>query len=354
VEITPSEGGQPGIMNLNVKVKEKLTGSISIGGGFSSDDGLFTSGEITQRNLFGRGQYLGLKAFLGQEAQRYVLSFTEPYLFDKSLSAGIDLYDWVREYEDFTKDATGFRLRTGFPFGNWSRLATWYTFEDANIYDLGKKKDVAPIIWDQKGRQIMSSVTEIFERDTTDNPFLPTRGSVNMASVQVASTYIGSDSDFAKYEVHSGWYYPLFWKFVGFVRGEVGFINQWDKKDHPVPLYERFFLGGINSLRGFQWGDVGPRQDGEVVGGTKFALGNVELLFPLVEKMGIRGVFFFDAGNAYGDRQSLDVMKFRTDAGAGIRWNSPLGPLRIEWGYNIEPRRNEDQYQWQFSAGAFF
>ncbi len=353
VEITPTDTEQTDIMNLNVKVKEKLTGSISAGGGYSSDDGLFTSGEITQRNLFGTGQIIALKGYLGQNAQRYVLSFTEPYLFDRPVTGGIDLYNWLREYPDFTQDSTGFRLRSGYRFGNYSRLSAFYTYSSAMVTSV--PFDAPPIIVQQEGRQLTSSITTALERDSTDHPFLPTRGMVSMASVQWASPVLGGESNFMKAEVHHAIFVPLFWKFVGYVRGEFGYINILGADDNTsVPLYDRYFLGGINSLRGFKWATVGPYDGPYIIGGTNYGLGTVELLFPLIESIGMRGVFFFDAGNAFLTMQDFKISDFRTDAGAGIRWNSPLGPLRIEWGYNLDPQPGESQYQFQFSAGAFF
>ncbi len=352
VEIVPADTDRRGVMNLHVRVKEKLTGAISVGGGFSSDDGLFATGEVTQRNLMGRGQTVALKAYFGQEAQRYVFSFTEPWLFDRRILAGIDLYNWLREYNDFTKDSVGVRLRTGYPFGNYSRFNTYYTFEDAKVTDVSE--DASAFIRDQEGRQIKSSVTFGVERDTTDHPFIPTRGSLNWVTAEYSTPFIGSDSDYLKLEMQSGWFFPVFWKLTGFVRGKFGYIEELDG-ERPAPIYERFFLGGINSLRGFRWGDVGPKDEkGEIIGGLTYGLVNVELLFPLIEDVGIRGVAFFDAGNAYNTMSDFDISEFRTNVGAGVRWNSPLGPLRLEWGYNLDPKPGEDRYQWQFSAGAFF
>lgn len=356
VEIIPSESGQPGIMNLHIKVKEKATGTFSVGGGFSSDDGLFASGQITQRNLFGRGQYLGLKLYFGQKAQRYVLSFTEPYLFDHRLSLGGDIYNWLRQYSDFTKDAVGFRIRSAYPFGNYSRLNVYYTYEDANVTDV--KSGITGI---QTGHIVKSSVTLGVERDTTDHPFLATKGMVSAVTTEYASKYLGGDDTFLKTEIHQGYYQPLFWKFVGFLRGEFGYTA----KDGDIPIYENFFLGGINSLRAWSWGDVGPTQDvinkrthhvtsTFVEGGLTYGVANAELLFPLVEKYGMRGVVFMDAGNAFRNMGEFDVTQFRTDAGGGVRWNSPFGPLRVEIGYNLDRKTGEDAYKFQFSAGAFF
>lgn len=351
VEMVPSEGKTPETMDIDVAIKEKFTGSVSVGGGYSSDDGAFVTGEVVQRNLFGRGQYLGIKGYLGEKAQRYILSFTEPYLFDMPMHAGFDIYNWVRTYSDFSEDSIGTRLRGGYSFGNYSTLSAYYTFQNSRIYDLSD--NASTYLESQAGRSNLSAVTTMLERDSTDHPFLPTRGSINLGSVMFASPGIGSDSEFVKSEIKSGWYIPLFWKLTGFIKGSAGWINQ--SNSRPAPLYERFFLGGINSLRAFNWGDVGPTDDqGNVIGGTTYGLANVELLFPIAEKLGMRGVFFFDTGNAFLGDNPFQFDEYKLDAGAGIRWNSPLGPLRIEWAYNLDRQSGEPSNKFQFSAGAFF
>lgn len=367
VEITPTEGEQPELMNLNVRVREKLTGSISVGGGFSSDSGVFVSGEVIQRNLWGKGEYVAAKAFLGEAAQRYIVSYTKPWIFGSPWSAGIDIFDWEREFTSFTKDSFGVRLRGAYPLGNYSRFTTNYLFENAFVSEVPETATL--FVKEQEGRNIKSSVSVGLERDTTDHPFLPTKGSINALTLEYSTPYIGSDGHFTKITYQAGWYIPLFWKLIGHARGEIGAIGQIDAKDHPVPIFDRFFLGGIDSLRAFDWGDVGPKQrrviqrelpDGtikdivveDVIGGLNYVFASAELLFPVYEKYGIRGVVFFDVGNAYGG--GIDLSDIRTDAGLGIRWNSPLGPLRVEWGYNLDPLPGEDRSQWQFSTGAFF
>lgn len=353
VDIQSFQGSSLEAMNLNVKVKEKPTGMLSVGGGYSSEDGVFVGGNILQRNLFGRGQYLALKAYLGGETSRYSLSFTEPWLFDTPLSAGFDIYNWYREYNDFNKDATGGKLRISHPFGTWSRWHLAYVFENAKVSDVAE--DAALIIKDQEGRQIKSSLMASIERDSTDHPFLPTRGSTATVAVEYSIPYLGSDSDFVSVVAGVGRYVPLWWKFVGFAHIKGGYIFELDA-DKPVPIYERFFLGGINSIRAFDWGDVGPKdpETGDSIGGIKFGQVNLELLFPLAEKIGMRGVLFFDAANAFDDGEDFRLEDFRTAAGAGVRWNSPMGPLRIEWGYNLDRKPGEDSSNWQFSMGVFF
>jgi outer membrane protein insertion porin family len=359
-EITPSEGSRPDAMNLNVKVKEKSTGAVSVGGGFSSDDGLFAGGEIYQRNLFGRGQSLGLKAQFSTVGQRYSLNYLDPYVFDTEYAFGFDIYHWNREYEDFTKDSQGFVLKTGHPFGNFSRILAYYNFENAKVTDVSPFS--SEVITSQEGRQIKSSVTLSAERDTTDHPFMPTRGSINSLAVELSSPAFGSDSDFTSYTAVSGWYFPIYAQFVGYLRGKFGYMNELDL-EHPIPVYERFFLGGINSHRAFDWGELGPHDPatirpgnplGDTIGGTTFGLLTAELLFPLIEKLGMRGVVFFDYGNAFLEIEDFDFGEFRPGAGVGVVWGSPFGPLRVYWAYNLDQKPGEDQFKFQFAMGYYF
>ncbi len=363
VEIIPVDTPQKDVMNLNVKIKEKQTGSISVGGGFSTEDGLFVTGQIQQKNLFGTGDSVSLKAYLGQLASRYILSYTKPWLFGTPLSGGIDVYDWVRAYEDFTKDSYGFKLRASYPLGQYSVLSAFYAWENAKIGDLDYAATLDPLFVNSLiSYQTKSGFGASFERNTTDHPFLPTKGTYLGASFEYDSKSLASDYNLFKQEYHVGFYYPLFWKFVVHVRGELGDESPsgiiYDSKGNPIgstyPIFERYFLGGINSLRGWRFGEVGPMDSyGLVYGGDKYVVTNTEILFPLVEKYGVRGVLFFDAGNAYAEYQKM-FSSFRTDVGPGIRWNSPFGPIRIEGGYVIDRRPGDKAFQFQFSAGAFF
>ncbi len=356
VEITPVDTPVKEVMNLNVKVKEKQTGSISVGGGYSSLDGLFVTGKIEQRNLYGNGDQISLQAYLGQLASRYMISYTKPWLFGTPFSAGIDLYDWVRAYQDFTKTSYGFKLRAGYPIGQWSAVSAYYNWERGKIdqLDYFASKDPIFIRGQTEGFQVKSAIGLAFERNTTDHPFLPTKGTYVGSSWEYACKDFGGDYNLFKQEYHSGVYYPLFWKFIGHLRGEVGFEEPGGV--FSSPLYERFFLGGIDSLRGWQFSEVGPKTVYYklVYGGDKYVVVNAELLFPLVEKYGVRGVTFFDTGNAFDGTPVYDINQYREDVGAGIRWNSPFGPLRIEVGYILDKREGEKPYRFQFSGGAYF
>jgi len=362
VEIVPVDTPQKDIMDLNVRVKEKQTGSISVGGGYSSEDGLFTTGQIQQKNLFGKGELLSLKAYLGQLASRYILSYTKPWLFGTPLSGGIDIYDWERAYQDFTKISYGVKLRVGYPLGQYTTLSAFYGFEEAKINNLDVLALADPLFLQSlTGFKAKSGFGFAFERNTTDHPFLPTRGTYIGAAFELDSKLVGSDYNLFKQDYHMGVYFPIFWKFVGHIRGELGFETPGVNYENGVPvsanipIFERYFLGGINSLRGWKFGQVGPLDSyGLVYGGDKYAVTNFELLFPLYEKYGIRGVLFYDAGNAFDENQPISISQFRSDVGPGIRWNSPFGPIRVEAGYVLDRHPGDKAYNWQFSAGAFF
>ena len=313
------------------------------------------TGQIQQKNLSGTGDSISLKAYLGQSASRYILSYNKPWLFGTPLSGGIDLYDWERAYQDFTKQSIGFKVRVGYPVGMYSNMTLFYVWESSKISDLDTIASTDPMfLRNSTGFEVKSGLGFTFERNTTDHPFLPTKGTYLGASLEYDSKSFGGDYDLFKQEYHAGLYYPLFWKFVGHVRAEVGWENC-PEGINGFPVYERYFLGGINSLRGWQFGEVGPLDSyGLVYGGDKYAITNFEILFPLVEKYGVRGVLFFDAGNAFPEGTNIDPSKFREDIGPGLRWNSPFGPLRIEVGYVLDPRPGDKPYQFQFTAGAFF
>jgi outer membrane protein insertion porin family len=336
-------------MNIDVKVKEKPTRYVSAGAGYSSADAFFLQAQIAEKNLFGRGQNLKFNGQLGTVATRFTLSFTEPWLFDIPLSATVEAYNWARDYDEFDKQSVGGKLSLGYPVWDYTRLYLSYNYDDADVSNVAD--DAAVEIRDQEGTIVTSAVSSTIQRDSRDHRFLPTRGSDNSVSVEYAGGGLGGDAGYIKTVVNSSWYFPLFWDCIGLLHGKTGYIAE---NNGEVPIYQRFFLGGINSIRSFGSGDVSPREDGDRIGGNKMILFNAEFLFPLVKEQGVRGVFFFDAGNSYDDGASIDLNDLKYAIGGGFRWYSPMGPLRLEWGYNPDRKKGEDQSKWQFSMGVAF
>jgi outer membrane protein insertion porin family len=353
VEVNTKKGSSDEEMVLDIHVKERPTGMLSFGIGYSSDEHTIGTLQISQNNLFGRGQSLSAKASLSNKATRYTLSFTEPWLFDKPLSAGIDLYDWEYEYDEYIKDSTGGRLKLGFPLGlDFTRGSVIYTYDDAEIRDV--LETASQIIKDMIGRNVTSSLTLGISRDSRDRRFNARQGSVNSFTVEYAGGFLGGDNYFTKYMARSAWFFPFFLDSAFSIQGRWGYTDQ--RPGGELPVYEKFRLGGMNTVRGFRYGTISPIDPttGDRIGGEKMMVYNIEFRFPLQKEQGIMGVLFFDAGNVFTADEDYTFAGIRSSAGAGIRWYSPVGPLRLEWGKNLDPEPGEAGSTWEFTIGTPF
>jgi outer membrane protein insertion porin family len=348
VNASIAPGLTPDRVVVNIDVKERQTGVFSIGAGYSSLDGLFGVLDITQRNLFGRGQEVFLRIRVGSESQLGLIGFTEPYLFDIPLRAGLDFYDREREFDDFTEERLGGDLRASYPLAEYLTLSGVYRLESVNITNVAD--DATDDLRREAGTKLNSVIEFGLSRDTRDNIFEPTRGSRHVVDVSVAG--LGGDTRFYRIVGETVWFFPLpVLDLVWAVRGLAGIARGWGGEE--VPIFERFFLGGATSLRGQRTRSVGPRDArGEVIGGTSEVLFSTELIVPVFPRFRI--AFFFDAGNAYGFGTDFDPTDLRLGAGAGLRFFSPLGPLRLDVGYNLDREPGEKSYQIHFSVGSSF
>ncbi|MEK7850404.1 MAG: outer membrane protein assembly factor BamA, partial [Deltaproteobacteria bacterium] len=352
VNMSTERGSSPSKLNIIIDIKERPTGTLSVGAGYSSIDNFIMMGSVSQGNLFGRGQKLQLSAEFGERRKTYNLGFTEPRLFDTELSAGFDIYNMEKQYSDFSKKSNGGDIRLGFPLGfEETRGYLTYRYEESEIYNISAA--AGTYITEQAGRNILSSVTASIVRDTRDNYMAPMSGSNNSVSTEVAGSFFGGTRAFVKHLGSSSWFYPVFWETSVMLHGSIGYAEGTEGK--ALPIDERFFVGGMNTVRGFDPRSLGPRdENGIIIGGNKQLIFNAEYLFPLVKEAGLRGVLFLDAGNAFGDNEVYDIENLRTGAGYGVRWYSPIGPLRLEWGYNLNPKDGEKMSRWEFSIGTFF
>jgi outer membrane protein insertion porin family len=350
IKVDTMKGSADDQMILKIDVTEKPTGSFTLGGGYSSVEDLFASGSMTQRNLFGRGQILNFEAQIGGRTTLFNLSFTEPWLFDIPLSAGIDLFNMERNYDDYTKDSVGGGVRFGYRVFDFTRAYLTYGYEDADIRDIAD--DAAQSIKDLEGKNVTSSITTRLRYDSRNRMFIPSEGSLHNISLQYAG--LGGNIGFTKLTGGLGWFIPLFLGTVGSLHGEGGYVTENSGKI--LPDYEKFYLGGINSIRGFSWQDIFVLdENGNKIGGESYVQFNVEYIFPLVKQAGVYGVAFYDTGNVFGKGESVDLGDLRHGAGAGVRWLSPIGPIRLEWGYNLDPRPGEDSDgRWEFTMGTQF
>jgi outer membrane protein insertion porin family len=308
-------------------------------------------GQISENNFLGRGDTLSLSANLSGSSSRYNLGYTNPHFQDSALSWGIDLFSTEREYDDYTKESVGGGIRIGYPiFGKW-RVYGNYSFTNTDLTDVSDNASF--IIRNSVDLHITSAVKLSLVRDTRNKLYGASEGSRNVVSIQYGGGPLGGDAQFTKLEGSSGWYFPMPFRTVFHIKGSAGqvFENETDK----LPVYERFFLGGLNSIRGFEFGKVSPIEDGDRIGGDKMWYTNTEIIFPLLETQGLHGVVFYDAGQVMNDDENWgDFENIKNAAGLGIRWLSPMGPLVIVWGFNLDPEPDEDQSVWDFSVGGTF
>lgn len=366
VNIEKEPTADPEKVDLRVNVEEKATGMFTFGAGYSSEENVFVQASVNQRNFLGRGQTVNLQAAVGSSTTRYTLSFTEPYLFDLPLSAGIDLYNWEREYDDYTKDSTGFTVRFGYPVWDYTRFYLAYGFEKFDVeIDSGEEYYVNQDILDLVDLDTASSLTARLVYDSTNRMFNATEGATHSLSVKYSGGFLGGDIAFTKYLAETGWYFPLPWNLTFFAHAEGGYIDK-GSEGH-LPDYEKFYLGGMSSIRGYDWRDIAiyyddvyydssgtPHTVRKNKGGDKFFQVNLEVIFPIVRDAGLMGVAFYDMGNIYDDATDMDAGMKRS-YGAGIRWFSPVGPIRLEYGYPLDKIDGESQSgRWEFSMGAAF
>jgi outer membrane protein insertion porin family len=347
VDFQAEKGPDETLTDVNVRVKEKSTGMFSVGAGYSAIDHAIVTAQITQQNLFGRGQTLSLKASVGSISQLYDVSFIEPWLFDMPLWSKFELWNLYRQYDTYKLNTKGFGTTLGYRLWGYTTGYVGYRFSSD---DVNTVLDTASYyIKRQAGVTTSSGVTLSITRDSTDDIIFPTRGSKNTVSVEkTGSIFLGSVS-FMRYDMTSAWFFPLPFDTVFGVRGKIGYMQPNDGKE--VPIFQRYYLGGITSLRGLRL--VGPRDPatGDVIGGLTALTFNFEYTFPLIKNAGMKGVVFFDTGNSWNSGYYLNDM--RKTAGLGIRWQSPIGPLRIEWGYVLDRKEGEPAARWEFTIGMF-
>ncbi len=368
VELLPERRLQEPVMDLNVKVKEKLTGTLSVGGGYSSVDKLVGIAEVTQGNLGGRGQLLKFKTQVGGTRTLFVLSFMEPYLFDKPVYGKVDLYNQTQDYDGYKLKTNGIGLAVGKSYGEYVSSSLRYSYDSSLVTDYTTTTDATTganttgnTSLDEQlntygPRITTSALTWSLARDTRDFYLDPKTGSKNSVYVKYAGGPLGGNPNFVSGVADSAWYFPLFWDTVFMTRGRFGYVES--LIDKPVPIAERFFVGGPTTVRGYRYGSVGP-VDAQLnrLGGNKELIFNFEYNFPVVPAARLKGVLFYDIGKAFSTpdkRESVKFSELRQSFGWGFWWLSPIGPLRFEWGYIVDRKPEDQPSQFEFSIGALF
>jgi outer membrane protein insertion porin family len=369
VQIVPERKGGKDTVDLDVKVKEKSTGSFSIGGGYSTIDRLVGIGEITQNNFLGLGEMLKFKGEFGARTQDFNLSFLEPWLLDRPVSLRVDLFKEERAYTGYSNKSLGASMSLGRRFWDYWGITGSYSWSDESYFDVVDSISTDPLFIQSQEFKTTGKVGVNFYRDSRDNYLDPRRGSNNSIYAEYAATALGGDNAFYKVIGDSTWYFPFFFDTAFSIHGRIGYAA--GLQGRPIPLNERFFVGGMGTVRGLDWGTAGPRfpvekqekitgttvetsDIGDPKGGAKELIFNGEYTFPLFAAVKLRGVTFVDAGRAYDDNEGYDLSKLTYTAGAGLRWTSPMGLIRLEYGFVLNRKQDERAGKFEFSMGSMF
>ncbi len=350
VEILPQQV-EPDKVDLNVRVKEKPTGQFSIGGGFSTLDKLVAIADITEGNLGGNGWMGRIRGQLGQQRTLGLITFRNPYLNDSLTSMQLDIYRSMTNYITYFEKKSGASITFGrwlseYVTGSISFVAEELNFSDPTI-------DAPEIITTQLGTQTTTGFRTALARDTRDYFLDPRTGIRTSVGFDFGTPYLGGTNNFYKYYLDAIKYTPLPFDTRFSIHARYGAAEGIDGK--PIPLTERFFVGGINTMRGFVFGRAGPvTPSGSLLGAAKELIFNNDFIFTISSEAKLNGVIFFDWGNGFNDNEPVSFGALRKSAGLEGRWISPFGPLRAAYGINLDPREGERKGVFEFTIGSLF
>jgi outer membrane protein insertion porin family len=378
VEVTHKPGSSEDRIVVVVDVKEKATGTFQVGLGFSNVENFVFTAQVSQNNFLGWGQSASLSLQWSGLRRFFQASYFDPYFMDTQYIFSTDLYNVQADYLGFVRNSTGGNVNFGRHLWEDVMANLTYTLEFVNVEPGSSAADQIPL-FNQFRSGSTSSLRASLTVDKRDNRLFPSKGYLLFGSVEFAPPWFGGSFLFTRYTAYARRYWQLPFGFVFKVNGTVGYVSQWRDKD-PLPISELYFVGGINTVRGYFLRSITPtarvgldtRPDAGIrnfsIGGDKQLILNVEMEFPIFEKVGIRGVLFYDAGNAWAanerffqDKQDRRVpLGLFHSVGFGFRWFSPIGPLRFEWGIPLNPRATtpqggpDDPVLFEFTIGNFF
>ena len=357
-DVKPQAGSAPNKTNINVKVSEKSTGELSIGGGYSTTDGPLADFTIKENNFLGKGQQLSLSSTLAARREEFDFSFTEPYFLKRDLSAGVDLFDITQNLQtqsSYDSHRLGGGLRLGYPLSDKWRQSLNYRWEDDDISNVSST--ASSFIQQQAGKFTTSAISQTLTYDTRDSKLDPTEGFIGHILTEAAIP--GGLARYYKTDIGGTYYYPVADKWILSLLGDTGYIHGWGGQT--VRINERFFIGG-DTLRGFADAGLGPRDyaSSDALGGNRYYRGTTQLNFPtgLPEDLGLGAHVFSDFGNLWTLDSTgptiQDVNRMRISTGLGFSWRSPLGPVSVDLAKPIMRESYDKVQQFRFSFGTRF
>lgn len=360
VNFSIPRGKQDNGVNLVVEVKEKPTGSFSVGAGFSTLESFIFNASIQKENFFGRGIRGGVMTNLSKLRQEFALNAVDNYFLDTKWIVGLNVRRFASALNrDFDQKSFGGTLTFGRELFPFFFVNIGYNIDDISTENFSSS---VPDFFKKSSSGLTSSLINSVSYDNRDNRVQTTKGVYTIASSEYAGNGLGGDNNYWKMSLDARYYMKMPLKTVLKARAFGSYVNS--LSDTPVPLFERAFLGGPNTLRGFDLNSIGPElripssatgPDRKFTyGGNRMLLFNLEYEMPVYEPAGLRAVVFADAGQAFAETESISLSSLRSNYGFGLRWNSPFGPMRFEWGFPVNKKSDESFSVFNFSIGQSF
>jgi outer membrane protein insertion porin family len=360
VDVRNNDTEQPGYKDVDVAVTEQSTGTVNFGAGFSSIDSLVGFLDLTQTNFDiggwphfrGAGQRFNLGVKYGTKRRDFQMSLTEPYFLGQKLSFTTELFyrDLYYLSDVFDQQNYGGALNFRKPLGEHSYLEFGYTLQNIKIQNIDEK--ASPEIKAEEGDFLQSKIDISWVHDTRDSMYITRHGHKIEIGALMSGSFLGGDADVYGLNATASQFFNLPWDTILSIDGSVKTVDTWGSGNR-VPIFERLFLGGANNLRGFDYRDVGPKdQTGEPLGGLTSAYASVEYTFPIMEK--VRGAVFYDVGLVSGSAYDWGGV-VNSDVGIGLRLYLPIGPIRVDFGIPVQSDAfNDSSGQFNFNVGYKF
>jgi outer membrane protein insertion porin family len=351
----PEETPEPTEYDVHLQVAEKKTGQLVVGAGFSSVDNLVGFVELSQGNFdikgwpyfTGGGQKLKLRAQLGSSRRDAEITFIEPWFLDRRLEFSTSLFTHDRGYlsDEYDQRNTGGSVSLGKPLDGFNRVRLTYSLQEYKIYDVDE--DASQTIKDEEGSRIKSAMTLELIHNSRDRSYAPTRGTKASVGVTLAGGPLAGETDLYSLEGNVSHLIPLWFSHIFSLRGQVAVVDEYGDADR-VPIFDRLFLGGARSLRGFKYRDVGPKDEfGEPIGGKSSIFGSAEYTVPLAAR--VRLAVFYDIGMVYEDAYEFDLGDYNSDFGFGVRFDIPQFPLHLDYAWPLEADEFNDRSSGRFN-----
>ena len=359
---TPAVPGVADQVDVNVNVKERPTGNLLLGVGYSDTDGLLLNASVSQNNLFGTGKRLSVNFDNSRSTTNYSINFLNPYYTKDGISRGFNIYSSkvdaaAANTASYTADTKGVGVNFGIPLSEDNTIHLGTDIENVVLHTNSGSAQVAQDFVAQYGDSNTNlKATLGWSHDTLNSALLPSSGTVQNISMEISVP--GSDLDYYKLSYLASHFWPLSARYTFKARGELGYGNGYGSTD-ALPFYKNFFAGGTGTVRGYKSRSLGPRDTrppNDPIGGNKRVLGNLELLFPLpgssTDNKSMRLSVFVDTGMVYGPGQSVDLNQLRYSSGLAFNWFSPVGPLSFSYAVPLNSKPGDQTEAFQFTLGV--